>query len=105
MTIESIFAPRFNYAREETSLEIKDSVVTVPATRSHFLGIRNSVKELTWFFRRVQYRVNGMYFGPDDIEHGILRSNQRLPHSVYKSFGRSDSRLRFVTEDLEPAFL
>ncbi len=35
-------------------------------------------------------------------QHGILRSNQRLPHSVYKSFARSDPRLRFVIEDLEP---
>jgi GH15 family glucan-1,4-alpha-glucosidase len=66
------------------------------------LGIRNAVKELPWFFRRIQYRVNDLYFSPDDIEHGILRSNHRLPHSVFNSFGSGDQRLRFVIEELEP---
>jgi GH15 family glucan-1,4-alpha-glucosidase len=66
------------------------------------LGIRNSVKELPRFFRRVQYRVNGLYFSPDDIEHGILRSNHRLPHSVFKSFASGDPRRKFVVEDVDP---
>ncbi|MFO7962773.1 MAG: glycoside hydrolase family 15 protein [Desulfobacterales bacterium] len=66
------------------------------------LGIRDSVKEIPQFFRRIQYRVDGMCFTPDDIEHGILRSNHRLPHSVFKPFGRGDSRRRFVIGEVDP---
>ncbi len=66
------------------------------------LGIRNSIKEVPRFFRRIQYLVNGMVFTADDIEHGILRSNNRLPHSIYKPFGKNDPRLRYIIEKTDP---
>jgi GH15 family glucan-1,4-alpha-glucosidase len=65
-------------------------------------GIRDSVKEMPRFFRRIRYRIDGLHFSPDDIEHGILRSNHRLPHSVFKPFGSGDPRRRFVIEAVDP---
>ncbi|MFO8086086.1 MAG: glycoside hydrolase family 15 protein [Desulfobacterales bacterium] len=66
------------------------------------LGIRNSVKEIPRFFRRVYYRIGGMIFTADDIEHGILRSNQRLPLSMFKPFGSNDPRICHIIEKTDP---
>ena len=46
------------------------------------LGIRNSVKEVPRFFRRIRYRIGEHHYSADDIEHGILRANHRLPNSL-----------------------
>jgi len=66
------------------------------------LGIYDSVKEIPRFFRRISYRINGMVFTADDIEHGILRGNHRLPHSMFKPFGNNDPRLRYIIEKTDP---
>ena len=66
------------------------------------LGVFNSVKEIPRFFRRISYRINGMVFTADDIEHGILRGNHRLPHSLCRPFGNNDPRLEYVIEKTDP---
>ncbi len=66
------------------------------------LGIRDSVKEVRNFFRRIRYRIGDMYFCPEDIEHGILRGNRRPPHSIFRVFGKDDKRLRLTIEPIEP---
>lgn len=66
------------------------------------LGIRDSVKEVRSFFRRVQYQIQGMFFSPDDIEHGILRGNRRPPHSLFKPFKAKDRRLVFSIRPVDP---
>jgi hypothetical protein len=66
------------------------------------LGVKDSVKEVRNFFKRVRYRVGGMSFTPYDIEHGILRGNRRPPYAVFPVFPRDDSRLAYAVEPLEP---
>ena len=66
------------------------------------LGIRDSVKEVRNFFKRIQYRVGDMFFSPEDIEHGLLRNNRRPPNSFFKIFGSGDERLQFSVEPVDP---
>jgi GH15 family glucan-1,4-alpha-glucosidase len=66
------------------------------------LGVRDSVREVPWFFRRARYLIGGMDLCADDIEHGILRANHRRPHSPFRPFGRNDPRRRLVIEPMDP---
>ena len=66
------------------------------------LGVRDSVKELVGFFKRVSYRIGGMTFTPHQIEHGILRGNLRPPHSFVRVFSDSDPRLRHAIRPMDP---
>jgi GH15 family glucan-1,4-alpha-glucosidase len=65
------------------------------------LGIRDSVKEVWNFFRRVCYQIGDHLFNPEDIEHGILRGNRRPPYSLLKRFRAGDPRLAFIVEPLD----
>jgi hypothetical protein len=66
------------------------------------LGIKDSVKEIRNFFRRIQYLIGNMSFTPDDIEHGILRGNARPPNSPFKLFRANDPTLEFAVEPVDP---
>jgi hypothetical protein len=66
------------------------------------LGIKDSIKEVWNFFRRVDYQIGKHNFNPDDIEHGILRGNNHPPYSVFRRFRSGDPRLNFVVEPLDP---
>ena len=66
------------------------------------LGIRDSVKEVWSFFKRIKYRIGDMLFSPEDIEHGILRGNRRAPHALFRRFGRGDKRLALSIRPVEP---
>ncbi|MBM4273904.1 MAG: DUF547 domain-containing protein [Deltaproteobacteria bacterium] len=66
------------------------------------LGVKDSVKEVWNFFRRVYYQVGRYFFSPDDIEHGILRGNRRPPYSLFRPFRAGDPRLDFIVEPLDP---
>jgi len=44
------------------------------------LGLNSSVREISNFFTHIAYNIGGYTFTPDDIEHGVLRSNAR-PHT------------------------
>jgi GH15 family glucan-1,4-alpha-glucosidase len=66
------------------------------------LGIRDSVKEVRNFFRRVQYQIGDLFFTPDDIEHGILRGNRRPPNSLFRVFQGKDPRLQFAIKPVDP---
>lgn len=66
------------------------------------LGIRDSIKEVTNFFRRIGYNIGGMTFTADDIEHGILRGNARLPVTRQRPFRGNDPRLSLMTEHVDP---
>jgi len=66
------------------------------------LGIRDSVKEVRNFFRRVQYQIGDLFFTADDIEHGILRGNRRPPNSLFKVLQEKDPRLRFTIKPVDP---
>lgn len=66
------------------------------------IGIRDSVKEVMNFFRRIQYQIGDMYFSPDHIEHGILRANSRPPGSIFRPFRKKDRRLRHIIDPPDP---
>jgi len=54
------------------------------------------------FFRRAAYRVGGMRFSADDIEHGILRGNRHHPLLPFPQFARDDPRLAFSIQPMDP---
>ena len=58
-------------------------------------NIRNSVQEEKGFFTKTSYRLGEYVFSLDDIEHGILRNNQRRPYALFRQFGGSDPRQKF----------
>ena len=66
------------------------------------LGIKSSVREVENFFHSVQYKIGNEKYTPDDIEHGILRSNARPPYRVFRAFRSSDLRARFALEEQDP---
>ena len=66
------------------------------------LGLKDSVKEVWSFFRRVYYQMGAHRFTPEDIEHGILRGNRRPPYSLFRRFGAKDPRLAFRVEPPDP---
>ncbi len=66
------------------------------------LDIRDSVKEVRRFFRRISYIIGEHQYTPDDIEHGILRSNRKPPDSLFRVFGKNDARLKFSLDKEDP---
>jgi hypothetical protein len=66
------------------------------------LGLRDSIKEVRGFLKRVQYRIGDMLFSPEDIEHGILRGNRRPPNSLRRRFAASDKRRSLAIEVFDP---
>jgi GH15 family glucan-1,4-alpha-glucosidase len=66
------------------------------------LGIRDSVREVRNFFKRVRYQIGDMSFTPNDIEHGVLRGNRRPPYALSPVFSRGDPRLASAIEPLDP---
>lgn len=65
-------------------------------------GVRDSVKEVPFFFDRAQYRVGEFSYTLSDIEHGILRGNARPPWRLAPPFGAGDPRLAHCVENREP---
>ncbi len=66
------------------------------------LGIKESVKEVPLFFERIRYRVGGVRYSLSDIEHGILRGNQRPPYRLLRRLRGDDRRRRQVVGDVDP---
>jgi GH15 family glucan-1,4-alpha-glucosidase len=66
------------------------------------LVIKDSVKEVRNFFKRIQYQIGNMLFSPDDIEHGILRCNAVPSNALFRQFKGNDERLNFSLGELEP---
>jgi hypothetical protein len=65
------------------------------------LGIKQSVKERRGFFDRLKYDIGGYLFSLNDIEHGILRGNRRIPYRFWKAFARNDPRCDFVVSPID----
>lgn len=62
-------------------------------------GIAASVQDSPGFFAKTSYRLGEYVFSLDEIEHGILRNNQRRPYAVSRPFSGADPRKAF---DLVP---
>ena len=66
------------------------------------LGVRRSVLRVWNFFGRVSYRVGGLVFSLDDIEHGLLRGNRRRKLPPLRPFSRSDRRRALAVTPPDP---
>jgi len=66
------------------------------------LNIRDSIKEVPRFFRRIRYDIGGHSYTPDAMEHGILRANRRPPSSLFRVLGPRDPRLRHALGEMDP---
>ncbi|WP_051463255.1 MGH1-like glycoside hydrolase domain-containing protein [Deferrisoma camini] len=64
--------------------------------------IRGSVREVPEFFSHTGYRIGGRFYSADDIEHGVLRGNQRPWRRARRPFGRGDPRRAFAISPLDP---
>ena len=58
-------------------------------------GVTSSVQDTKGFFTKTSYRLGEHLFSLDEIEHGILRNNQRRPYSSSKPFNAGDPRQVF----------
>lgn len=65
-------------------------------------GITASVQDVKGFFNKTSYRLGEHAFSLDDIEHGILRNNQRRPYSLFRPFGGGDPRQAFCINPPDP---
>ena len=61
-------------------------------------GVEDSVREQEGFFDRYAYRVGGLTFTPNDIEHGVLRGAKFEPGDARAAHvaPRLDPRLHFA---------
>ncbi len=66
------------------------------------LGLERSVKEYPEFFDRVTYEIGGFRFSLNEMEHGLLRGNQRNPYRVLRPFRERDPRLAFTIVPMDP---
>ncbi|MGH7357111.1 MAG: DUF547 domain-containing protein [Candidatus Rokuibacteriota bacterium] len=66
------------------------------------LGVRRSVLRTWNFFGRARYRVDGLVFSVDDVEHGVLRGNRRRVVPPLRPFGRRDPRRAHALEPPDP---
>jgi len=66
------------------------------------LGARRSIVSTWSFFGRAAYRVGGLVFSPDDVEHGVLRGNRRRILPPLRPFGARDPRRDLALAPLDP---
>ena len=66
------------------------------------LDVASSVREVSNFFTHIFYKIGDYTFSPDEIEHGILRSNARPPYRVFSVFGKNDPRRKFMVNKMDP---
>ena len=64
--------------------------------------IRGSMMRRLGIFRQAAYNIGGMRFSADDIEHGILRGNQRNPVLPIPPFSSDDDRLMLSVAKVDP---
>jgi len=66
------------------------------------LNVENTVREVRKFFETVAYQVGSYSFSLDDIEHGILRRNQKKHFFARRSFGSQDGRQALMVYQVDP---
>jgi hypothetical protein len=66
------------------------------------LGVRRSVARVWNFFGRAAYRIDGLVFSPDDVEHGVLRGNRRRVIPPLRPFGARDGRRGLSLAPIDP---
>lgn len=69
------------------------------------LNIRTSVKEISWFYRRISCRIGEQLFSAEIILHGILRGNRPHPGAFYPPLPPGDPRLSRSIRPSDPRVL
>ncbi|KAK4538643.1 hypothetical protein CDCA_CDCA19G4668 [Cyanidium caldarium] len=54
------------------------------------------------FFKSLSYRIAGVDFSLDDIEHGVLRGNQTRPYGLIRQFRPGNPRMQYVLSRRDP---
>lgn len=65
-------------------------------------ALRGSILPHITIFFRDKIQVGKFHLSLDDIEHGIIRQNQRAPYKPGQQFKSHDPRLPLVLNQLEP---
>lgn len=65
-------------------------------------GLRGSVRERAGFFNHAAYRVGGLRFSLDALEHGVLRGNRPALPRLAPPFPPGDPRLALCLAPPEP---
>lgn len=65
-------------------------------------GIKDSIREAPGFFRRAAYRVGGMRFSGEEIEHGVLRGNRGALPRLTPPFAPNDPRRELAVSPPDP---
>lgn len=60
-------------------------------------GVRDSVRKAPDFYKAWRYRIAGLDFSLNDIEHGVLRGNAPRYGHLSGQFDRKDPRTDFIT--------
>lgn len=60
------------------------------------------MRNIPKFWQRYAYRIGPHVFSLDDMEHGILRGNQRHPSTRQRLFSKEDPRGVFSVTELDP---
>jgi hypothetical protein len=68
------------------------------------LGVRHSVRRSWNFFGRARYRIQGLLFSLDDIEHGLLRDNRRRKLPPLRPFAPRDPRRALAVTPPDPRY-
>ena len=68
------------------------------------LGVRRSVMRTWNFFGRARYRIGGLLYSLDDIEHGLFRGNRRRTLPPLRPFGPADPRLALAVTPPDPRY-
>ncbi|XP_046340735.1 uncharacterized protein LOC124121721 [Haliotis rufescens] len=69
---------------------------------SEELVLPDSVLKVNQFWKTTAYRIAGLVFTLDDIEHGVLRGNRAHPASIDPQFGPKDPRLKYTMLTPDP---
>lgn len=66
------------------------------------LGIPTTNYQRAYFFGRIGYNIGGLFFSFNELENGVIRSNQKAPFTLTKPFSSSDPRLKLALEIADP---
>ena len=66
------------------------------------LRVKESVREIPGFFRRIRYDIGGLTFSPDQMEHGLLRGNARPWGRPFRPFHWLNPRRKWIIGRCDP---
>jgi hypothetical protein len=62
------------------------------------VGVPQNASSRSAFYNNVTVNVGGFMFSLQDLEHGLLRGNQKAPYALKKPFSKQDPRLGLIVK-------